>query len=353
MKFYILIIFILLNLIYSESDLLRSKYLTDDMLEDIEKLDKYDRKARKIFNKYEKAKFYQLIAYTYYTRYEELVNELKSLDRHYYSIFNDYKGDDIFISIDEEISHPGIQNEFTPILFTEDDSINIRLFRAKAKMFKKQYHDYLIYFNEKFGLYNSELIILKKRTASQNKKTNYSKIYNDYNNFLLSIESVDKSDSDILNVTLRENDLVEKISWSNKNSNYQRKFHYFNESDKVFKTVDFKDGAIILETIYNIEISEDQFLDFIISQGISNLHLVEYGNYSITNYNKFEKPIKVTYYSINNNIIGIIAREFEEDVLELVSESWYIGDYNKKIREFNNIFDPKSDKYIWIEEKYK
>ena len=51
--------------------------------------------------------------------------------------------------------------------------------------------------------------------------------------------------------------------------------------------------------------------------------------------------------------MGIIVREFEEDVLELVSESWYIGDYNKKIREFNNIFDPKTDKYIWVENKYK
>ena len=35
------------------------------------------------------------------------------------------------------------------------------------------------------------------------------------------------------------------------------------------------------------------------------------------------------------------------------SENWYIGEYSRKIREFNNIFEPKSSKYIWVEKEYR
>ena len=42
----------------------------------------------------------------------------------------------------------------------------------------------------------------------------------------------------------------------------------------------------------------------IISNEISDLSSITYGNYSVTNYNEFNKPIKTTYYSINNNIIA-------------------------------------------------
>ena len=111
----------------------------------------YNKTARRIFNKYEKAQFYQMVAYTYYLKYEGLVKELKSLDRHYYSLFNYYIQNIDYSSIEKEVKVPGVQNDFVPILFGENSSINIRLFKAQAKMFKKQYHDYLDYFNHKIN----------------------------------------------------------------------------------------------------------------------------------------------------------------------------------------------------------
>ena len=87
MKSYSFLLIIILSFIFSGSDLLRSKYLTQDMINDIEKLDDYNKNARKIRDEYERAKFYQIIAYTYYGKYEKLVLELESLDRHYYSLF--------------------------------------------------------------------------------------------------------------------------------------------------------------------------------------------------------------------------------------------------------------------------
>ena len=50
-------------------------------------------------------------------------------------------------------------------------------------MFNKQYHDYLIYFNQKINTYNDKLAILKKRNTNQSKESNYNKIYNDYNKY--------------------------------------------------------------------------------------------------------------------------------------------------------------------------
>ena len=37
--------------------------------------------------------------------------------------------------------------------------------------------------------------------------------------------------------------------------------------------------------------------------------------------------------------------------LDLINESWYIGDNEKKIKEFRNIYDPKTNKYLIENEK--
>ena len=88
MRFLIFLFFSFNCLLYSNSDLLRSKYLTEEMQNNIEKLDKYDKKARRIFNKYERAKFYQMVAFTYHLKYQNLIIELNSLERQYFSILS-------------------------------------------------------------------------------------------------------------------------------------------------------------------------------------------------------------------------------------------------------------------------
>ena len=57
--------------------------------------------------------------------------------------------------------------------------------------------------------------------------------------------------------------------------------------------------------------------------------------------------------SINNNILGCIVKVFEQEHLNLISELWYIGDYDKKIREFKTSFDPNTNKNKWIESRYR
>ena len=348
MKFYFVISIGLLSMFLADSDLLRSKYLTQDMIEDVEDLDKYERKAIRIFNKYEKAKFYQIVAYTYYNNYKSLVEELESLDRHYYYVFSDYNAEKIFNNIDSSIKTPGVQNKFSPILFDDKTEINIKLFKAKAKMFKRQYYDYLDYFNEKVGLYTRKLLEIKKETSRNKSLVTYDKSYNDYYNFLLDIESIDRNIEDELVVKLNKDELISKIVWAGQKY-YEREFYYFKNSDQISKTVDFKNGKIMFETNYNFDISKNNFIQFVSVNDMLDNELKEYGNYSITEYNDFEKEFKITYYSINNSIIGIITREFEEDFLKLINENWYIGSYNKKVREFNRIFEPENGKYIWTE----
>ena len=136
MKLFILI-FLLLSIIYPESELLRSKYLTLEMAEDVNKLDRYNRTAKFIFNKYEKAKFYQMVAYTYYLKYQDLIEELNSLERQYFSIIRSYDSNFNSSSF-YEIPIPKMKNKFNPILFSENSEIKIRLFKAKAGLFEKQ-----------------------------------------------------------------------------------------------------------------------------------------------------------------------------------------------------------------------
>ena len=349
MKFYLVIILIIFNALLSESKLLRSKYLTEQMISDVGELDKYEKKARVILSKYEKAKFYQIVAYTYYEKYSDLVQELESLDRHYYYVFSNYDAENLLELIDSEINSPGIQNDFTPILFEENSKINIKLFKAKAGLFKKQYYDYLNYFNKKNKMYNIELSQIKKKADDKIRLYDSNKIFSDYKSFLLNHENIKENLDSDLSVVYSE-DIISEISWPNKN--YKRIFIY-NNSNQISKTIDSKDGKLLLETNYDIIFNDDVFLTFLKSNNIFLDDYEDYGIYSIQKYNDFEQVEKITYYSINNKIIGVIVREFEEDFLKLISENWYIGEYSRKIREFNNIFEPKSSKYIWIEKEYR
>ena len=104
MIFYVLL-FVGFNFIFSESDLLRSQFLTDEMIDDVYKLDKYEKVARKIFNKYEKAKFYQMVAYIYSEQYESLAIELNLLEKQYMSTMNNYSDAVDFSFIDADKSN--------------------------------------------------------------------------------------------------------------------------------------------------------------------------------------------------------------------------------------------------------
>ena len=349
-----ILLIITISFVFMESDLLKSKYLTDKMIDNIEELDNYDKTARRIFSKYERAQFYQVIAYTYYIKYQDLVEELKSLDRHYYSLFSRYIKNIDYSLIEKKLKAPGVQSEFVPILFEEKSSINIRLFKTQAKMFKNQYYDYLKYFNDKIELCNNKLIELQQSNKNNNQNAkNYNKVYSDYRDFLLELETIDIDKEGNLKVKTNSNNLISEISWIIKNQKHKREYYYLDDSENINKTVDFKDGKILLDINYNIDLKEDIFFNFIISNQISDLSLIDYGNYSVTNYNDFFKPIKITYYSINNDVLGYIIKNYEQENLSLISEIWYIGDYNKKIREFEVAFDPNTNKNKWIENRYR
>ena len=52
----------------------------------------------------------------------------------------------------------------------------------------------------------------------------------------------------------------------------------------------------------------------------------------------------------NNEIIKPLQHDFKEN-LELLNESWYIGDNRGRIKEIRNIYNPKTHKYITIEDR--
>ena len=51
---------------------------------------------------------------------------------------NEYS-DKVDFSFINNLPTPAIKNEFSPILFSKDNSINVKMFKAKAGLFKKQY----------------------------------------------------------------------------------------------------------------------------------------------------------------------------------------------------------------------
>ncbi|MAV65247.1 MAG: hypothetical protein CMG00_08670 [Candidatus Marinimicrobia bacterium] len=345
--YFYLTLGLLINLGFSEFDLLRSKYLTDDMVLDISKLDKYPKIARKIFNKYEKAKFYQMIAYTYYIKYQDLTNELESLEKQFQVLIQEYS-DEVNLDFLKNNESAGIQNEFVPILFSEDDSFSIKLFKAKAGMFKKQYHEYRGYFNQKINLYNKELKELRNSKMVDLNNSN-QKIYDDYNQFILNQES-SKYNEPGLNTIFNDDELINEINWYSDESFFQRKFYYTKVNNNIKMTVDYKDNSIVLETVYIFDISDDRFLSFLMNEK-NDVNFDSNGIFYNKYYNKFNQLFKTVYYQANGNIIGCILNFFEEE-LKLVGENWYIDDCQNKIREFKNKYDPKTQKYIWLESKY-
>ena len=351
MELKVLRFIILLGIIFCETDLLRSKYLTYDMINDIDKLSKYERKARIIFDNYEKAKFYQYVAFIYYEKYLELVEELNSLDRHFYHVFTNYKSEKIYYQIDKALIAPGIQNDFYPILFDESSKIEVKLFRAKADMFEKQYREYLNYFNEKNKIYQNNLGKIKKNKAVENTRMDEKKFFDDYKDFIANVEKINDDNISSFEVTYNE-DLIKNISFNGKHRS-KREFYYDENLQYLLKTIDFTNEKKTIQTDYNINLNQIDFFNYISKDLNEDLDLDKYGNYSITTYNEFGKITEITYFSSNKSIIGVISREFEEDFLKLSSEKWFLGNYKKIIRKFKNIFEPRTGKNILIEEKYK
>lgn len=351
MKLIVFKIIITFGLIFSETDLLRSKYLTNDMINNLEKLGKYKRKAKIIFDDYEKAKFYQYVAFVYYEKYLELVDELNSLDKHFYYVFTNYKSEKIYYEIEQSVNPPGIQNDFYPILFDENSDIEIKLFQAKADMFEKQYREYLIYFNEKNKIYLNKLGKIKKNISHNNKVIDKSKFFENYKAFIANLENIDYDDVNSLEVKYK-NDLVSEISFEGKYLN-SREFYYEENSKNLLKTIDIKDGKIILQTDYNINLNHVEFFNYIKNEFYEDIDLDKYGCFSKSFYNEFGKVVEITYFSPNKNIIGIISREFQQDFLKLNIENWYLGDNERIVRSFKNTFNPQLNENILIEEKYK
>ena len=250
-----ILVFIILNFIFSESNLLRSEFLTNEMIEDLNKLDNYERVARKIFNRYEKAKFYQIVAYTYFEKYESLVVELDLLEKQYISIMTTYSNNIDFSFIDN-MPNAAIKNNFTPILFSKDSDINVKLFKAKAALFKKEYHDFVAQLN----VFERELGEIKGLHSQSKIKTNYNKIYNGYESFILDYESYNKNKDSFITVIDSNNMLVE-INWIKNKESFKRKFEYFENSYDIKKTIDYQDGKIAIEVNYDIQL--DEFISYL------------------------------------------------------------------------------------------
>ena len=116
--------------------------------------------------------------------------------------------------------------------------------------------------------------------------------------------------------------------------------------DELDRIIDYKNEVKIMETMYDID---DDFIHYIIDNKFIR-NISGHGNYAINFFNKFANIYKTVYYSANGEIIGSIQFDFKEN-LELLSESWYIGDNRKKIKEFREIYEPKTHRYITIEER--
>ena len=338
----LIFIFLLLGAALPNSELLRSKYLSEDMILNIEKLDQYNKKARLIFNKYEKAKFYQIVAYTYYLKYQDLTEELNSLERQYFSIIRSYNPN-FNTSLFYDIPSPKMKNAFSPILFSEESEIKIRLFKSKAGLFEKQYHEYLDYFNLKIRALKKILEESKKNKTEEPVNIQHNVKYDTYSDLILGIESKNELLSNINSII--ENDLVSEINWY-EDELYCKKDFFYSKNNNLYKIIDYKDGLKENETIYNVE---DDFIDYIIGNKLAK-NINSNDNYAISYYNKFGKIYKKVYFSISGEIIGSILFKFKEN-LELVSEIWYIGDNRTKIREFRQIYDPKIQKYITADDR--
>ena len=349
MIFYILL-FIGFNFVFSESDLLRSQFLTDEMISDVYKLDKYEKVARKIFNKYEKAKFYQMVAYVYSEKYESLVIELDLLEKQYMSIMDTYS-DDVDFSFIDNMPDVGIKNEFTPILFSENTSINVKLFKAKAGLFKKQYHEFIEYFNIRLNIFEGELNQVKTLNSSVHVPSDYNKIYSGYESFVLDSESYDQNRDSFVTVLDTNNMLVE-MNWVKDSISFKREFEYFDDSSNIKRTIDYQDEKPVIEVNYDIQ--SDEFIEYLVNEVYYNEHIsyLNLGNFSVKYFNSLNKPFKIRYFFASGNVFGCIIRNFEEE-LELIDEIWYIGDCERKVREQKNRYDPKTNKKMLFETHFK
>ena len=361
-----IIILLLFNKLFSndENKEENSPYLVDEVRTSINDLLDYEKIADIIDDENEKHQFYRSVA-------SAIAKEKNYLDNRFDEINNKYNK--YIRKFEEELGEspylfsgvkPSFSYEYKPLSWSEKARLK-NVYQKQSRVLKKQYvvmyeyyrnrlkdyKDYLYHLRDLRPEYTEEIeefiIVNESIVEDMSPKVDFE-YYKDMNGLLKGLQLFkDQIDSEhSMRVARNDNGQVSSIFWGSESDTtiLKREYMYY-ENGLLEYYSDSVNGQPKFEVWFGENSISTNFLNYIFKPGFiphyyDHLMKIFYTNEGLIESYQFE--------SMSGYDIGNILLDYDENG-HLIKESWYLGNSDNKVREFESHFDPTSGKYEVIE----
>lgn len=315
----------------------------------IDKLLDYKHIALTIENPFDKARFYHLITFEISRRKKDLDKKFNSQKIKYLETIEEYEND-LNLTPHQYINDtPQFNHTFQTIDISEE-TINKELHRMQAELARTQFIAGYKYYRKQIDLYKQHIVTLRKLYKNKiiANKDNQIEYYSNFPEMYQGIKLFNDQMDDEGKMKVQRDVLgkVLSIDWKindNSGRNRHRDFTY-DKDGLLYSLTDKIDNKIVFETLFGKNKVGNDFFEYTFSSGF----IPQNYNYYTEIFYKNGQPAIYKINSMNDNVIGIIYKEFDNKN-HLIREVWCKGESDKILREFTSEFDPKTGNYKLIE----
>lgn len=361
-KIFNLVWFVFLTVLFSVN--VDSPYLVDEVKESINDLLDFEKIADIIDVENDKHQFYQSVAHAIYEEHKYLDSRFNEIDVkfiQYIRKFEEELGEEPYIIAGDK---PELKYTYKPLTWSEKAKEK-NVFQTQANIIKRQYIETYEYYRLKLKSYKDYLYYLRdlrpelseeiEEFITQNEDIVVDmtpqvdfEYYKDMNALVKGLQlfknQIDPDHS--MRVLRNNNGRVSSIYWGSElDSTVLKRVYVYKQNGLLDYFQDSVNGIPKFKAWFGENSISNRFFDYIFSPGFvphyyDHLLKIFYTEDGLIESYQFE--------SMNGYSIGNILMDYDEKN-HLINESWYLGNSDTKIREFESIFDPKTAQYEVIE----
>ena len=329
-------------------------YLSDNILGSVQnisisKLLDFKKITGAINDEFDKARFHYIIAYEIDSRLNGLDEKFNTHEKKYRRVISRYEDELDLTPYKYTNDRPRFDYIYHAADIT-DEAIENDIHRIQADLARTQFIQVYKYYRKRLDNYKNYLVALRElyKCKSIENKDNKVEFYSNFPEMYQGIKLFHDAMNDAGKMRVHRDVLgkVLYIDWSEEgeaDNTRRRDYEYFNDGT-VSKLTDKINDEIVSETWFGENDIAENFINYIFSPGFIPQ---DYSYFTEVYYTK-GKPSAFKFTTMNDHVIGIIYREYDEKD-HLTKETWCKGETSKILREFTSIFDPSVGGYKLIE----
>ena len=329
-------------------------YLSDNIVSSVKdisisKLLDFRKISAAIKDEFSKARFHYIIAYEIDSRLNDLDEKFNTHEKKYRRVISRYEDELDLTPYKYTNDRPRFDYIYHAADIT-DETIENDIHRIQAELARTQFVQVYKYYRKRLDNYKNYLVALRElyKCKTIENKDNKVEFYSNFPEMYQGIKLFHDTKNDAGKMQIHRDVLgkVHYIDWSEEgeaDNTRRRDYEYFNDGT-VSKLTDKINDEIFSETWFGENDIAENFINYIFSPGFIPQ---DYSYFTEVYYTK-AKPSAFKFTTMNDHVIGIIYREYDEKD-HLTKEAWCKGETSKILREFTSIFDPSVGGYKLIE----